>query len=398
MSELREITLLGSTGSIGTQAIDIITANPDRFAVTALGAGGGNPRLLAEQAIALAPKAVGIADESAAEPFLQAYKALGGKGAPEIVTGPEAMADLAGRPGSGPGNGGTAHTVLNGVNGSLGLAPTLAALKAGHTLALANKESLIAGGPLVAEAAAPGQIVPVDSEHSALAQSLRSGTPGEVAKLIVTASGGPFRGRKRSELENVTVEEALAHPTWAMGPVITINSATMMNKSLEVIEAHELFGVPYDRIEVTVHPQSVVHSLVEFADGNTIAQASPPDMRLPISHALAWPGRVPGSARPVDWTRSHTWTFEPLDDEAFPAVALAREVGTRGGVYPAIFNASNEEAVEAFRRGAISFTGIVDTVADVVAAAPEFAAPRDIADVLAAEDWARARAREILAG
>ncbi|THV43252.1 1-deoxy-D-xylulose-5-phosphate reductoisomerase [Glycomyces buryatensis] len=394
MTEFREIVLLGSTGSIGTQAIDIVKANPDRFRVVAIGAGGSNPALLAEQAIELGVEAVAVANATAAEAVqLRLFAAATKRGwtsgdarIPKLIAGPGAMNEIAAW---------DADTVLNGMTGSIGLGPTLAALKAGRTLALANKESLIAGGPLVREAAAPGQLVPVDSEHSALAQCLRSGTAERVAKLVVTASGGPFRGRTRDELGEVTLEQALAHPTWAMGPVVTINSATMVNKSLEVIEAHELFDIAYDDIEVVVHPQSVIHSMVEFVDGSTIAQASPPDMRLPIAHALAWPDRVPDAARPVDWSKAHDWHFEPLDETAFPAVALAKDAGRAGGVLPAIYNAANEEAVAAFRAGALPFLGIVDTIAAVLDQAPEFGRPESVADILEAETWARSSARRL---
>jgi 1-deoxy-D-xylulose-5-phosphate reductoisomerase len=290
-----------------------------------------------------------------------------------------------------------ADVVCNGLVGSLGLAPTLAALRCGRTVALANKESLVAGGPLVRAAARPGQIVPVDSEHSALAQCLRAGTVREVRRLVLTASGGPFRGRRREELAEVTPEQALRHPTWKMGPVVTINSATMVNKALEVIEAHELFGVAYSDICVTVHPQSAVHSMVEFVDGSTIAQASPPDMRLPIALALGWPDRVPGAARPVDWTRAHTWEFEPLDEVAFPAVGLAKAAGLAGRCRPAIYNAANEELVAAFVAGRMPFLGIVDTLETILAAAPDFAEPGTVEDVLAAESWARTQARSRVA-
>ncbi|PRY62080.1 1-deoxy-D-xylulose 5-phosphate reductoisomerase [Glycomyces artemisiae] len=393
--EQREIVLLGSTGSIGTQAIDIVRANPDRFRVTAIGAGGSNPALLAEQAVELGVEAVAVADATALEAVqLRLFAAAkerswdtGGFKMPKLIAGPNAMTEIAAW---------QAHTVLNGINGSIGLAPTLAALEAGRQVALANKESLVAGGPLVAAAAAPGQLVPVDSEHSALAQCLRSGTPERVAKLVLTASGGPFRGRTRDELADVTVEQALAHPTWAMGPVVTINSATMVNKALEVIEAHELFGIGYDDIDVVVHPQSVIHSMVEFTDGSTIAQASPPDMRLPIGHALAWPDRLPGAARPVDWTQDADWHFEPLDATAFPAVALAKDAGRAGGLSPAVYNAANEEAVAAFRDGRLPFLGIVDTIARVLDAAPEFGKPASVADVLEAENWARSSARRLV--
>ncbi|GAA2284225.1 1-deoxy-D-xylulose-5-phosphate reductoisomerase [Glycomyces scopariae] len=394
-AEQREIVLLGSTGSIGTQAIDIVRANPDRFRVTAIGAGGANPGLLAEQAVELGVEAVAVADATALEAVqLRLFAAAkerqwdsGGFRMPKLIAGPNAMTEIASW---------QAHTVLNGITGSIGLAPTLAALKAGRQVALANKESLVAGGPLVREAAAPGQLVPVDSEHSALAQCLRSGTPERVAKLVLTASGGPFRGRTRDQLAEVTVDQALAHPTWAMGPVVTINSATMVNKALEVIEAHELFRLDYDDIDVVVHPQSVIHSMVEFTDGSTIAQASPPDMRLPIGHALAWPDRLPGAASPVDWTKAADWHFEPLDAAAFPAVALAKDAGRAGGLLPAVYNAANEEAVAAFRDGRLAFTGIVDTVEAVLGAAPEFGRPGSVADVLEAEKWARSSARRLV--
>jgi 1-deoxy-D-xylulose-5-phosphate reductoisomerase len=286
--------------------------------------------------------------------------------------------------------------VPNGVVGSLGLAPTLSALRAGRTLALANKESLVAGGPLVRAVAARGQIVPVDSEHTALAQCLRSGRAEEVRRLVLTASGGPFRGRSRASLTDVTPEQALAHPTWRMGPVVTINSATLVNKGLEVIEAHELFGVSYDGIEVMVHPTSVIHSMVEFTDGSTILQASPPDMRLPIALALGWPDRVPGAAGALDWASSHVWELHPLDSEAFPAVALAKAAGRAGCCRPAIYNAANEECVAGFTQGALPFLGIVDTVARVLDEAPGFSEPGTVEDVLAAEAWARTRARELI--
>ncbi|WP_460496251.1 1-deoxy-D-xylulose-5-phosphate reductoisomerase [Glycomyces tarimensis] len=395
MTDLREIVLLGSTGSIGTQAIDIVKANPDRFRVVAIGAQGNNPALLAEQAIGLGVEAVAVADATAVEDVqLRLFAAATKQGwtsgdarIPKILAGRGAMREIAAFP---------AHTVLNGMNGSIGLEPTLAALEAGRQVALANKESLVAGGPLVRRLAKPGQLVPVDSEHSALAQCLRSGTPERVARLVLTASGGPFRGRSRDRLADVTLEDALNHPTWDMGPVVTINSATMVNKALEVIEAHELFGVDYDDIDVVVHPQSVIHSMVEFADGSTIAQASPPDMRLPIAHALAWPDRVPAAARPVDWTKACDWHFEPLDRAAFPAVDLAKEAGRAGGVMPALYNAANEEAVAAFRDGRLPFLGIVDTVAAVLDAAPEFGRPESVADVLEAESWARGSARQLV--
>ncbi|NJP31781.1 1-deoxy-D-xylulose-5-phosphate reductoisomerase [Micromonospora thermarum] len=398
MTSPRDLVLLGSTGSIGTQAIDIVRRNPDRFRVVALGAGGGNVELLAAQALELGVEAVGVAKASAAQDLQLAFYAEASRRGwasgdfklPKIVAGPDAMTELAQWP---------CDVVLNGVVGSLGLAPTLAALRAGRTLALANKESLVAGGPLVRAAVTrPGQIVPVDSEHSALAQCLRGGTRGEVRRLVVTASGGPFRGRRRDELTQVTPEQALAHPTWNMGPVVTINSATMVNKALEVIEAHELFDVPYADITVMVHPQSVIHSMVEFTDGSTLAQASPPDMRLPIALGLGWPDRVDDAAAAVDWTKAHTWEFQPLDDEAFPAVALAKAAGEAGRCRPAIYNAANEECVAAFVAGRLPFLGIVDTLERVLRDAPDFAEPGTVEDVLTAESWARGHAQAIIDG
>ncbi|MFD9828752.1 1-deoxy-D-xylulose-5-phosphate reductoisomerase [Tsukamurella tyrosinosolvens] len=373
------VLILGSTGSIGTQALEVIAENPDRFEVVGLGAGGGNPELLAQQARAagLDGARIGVADPS---------RAAGFDGA---LTGPDAMTRLVETV--------EADVVLNGVVGSLGLGPTLAALDSGARLALANKESLVAGGSLVLQRAAEGQIVPVDSEHSAIAQCLRGGTAAEVDRLILTASGGPFFGRTRADLADVTPEQAGKHPTWSMGPMITLNSATLVNKALEVIEAHLLFGVPYDRIDVTVHRQSVVHSMVTFVDGATIAKASPPSMKLPIALALGWPDRVPGASAACDFTQAHTWTFAPVDDEAFPAIAVARDAGTRGGSLTAVFNAANEVVAQAFLDGRTSFLAIVDTVARVVADGAQWQAePRDVADVLAAEEWARRRASELV--
>ena len=356
---MRRVIVLGSTGSVGTQALEVIAANPHLFELVGLCAGSNREMLAAQGAAAGVDRL-----------------ALGADEAVHLVR--DTPADV----------------VLNAITGSVGLGPTLAALEAGATLALANKESLIVGGDLVRTAAAPGQIVPVDSEHSALAQALRSGTADEVGRLVLTASGGPFRGRSRSELAAVTPAEALAHPTWDMGLMVTTNSATLVNKGLEVIEAHLLFDVPFERIDVVVHPQSIVHSMVEFTDGSTIAQASPPDMRLPISLGLSWPDRVPGVGAPLDWSRAQSWTFEPLDDEAFPAVALAKRVGMAGATYPAVFNAANEQAVHAFHAGRIGFLDIVDTVARVVDAhAPQ---EMTLEGVLAAEGWARSTADAIL--
>ncbi len=387
----RRIVLLGSTGSIGTQAIDVVDGAPHLFVVVALSAGGGNLDLLARQAVHTGASAVGIAtgDPRQLRDLISEAARLAGRQdyRPEIIAGPDASARIAAV---------EADVVLNGITGSIGLAPTLAALKSGATLALANKESLIVGGALVKAAAREGQIVPVDSEHSAIAQCLRSGSAAEVEKLILTASGGPFRGRTREQLHDVTPKEALAHPTWDMGLMVTTNSATLVNKGLELIEAHLLFDVPLDRIEVVVHPQSVVHSMVQFIDGSVIAQASPPDMRLPIALGLGWPDRVPKAASPCDWTKATSWTFEPLDTAAFPAVDLAKDAAKQGSTFPAVFNAANEEAVMAFHSGRIRFTEIVDTI-DAVLSEHSGSSGLTLESVLDAEDWARTRAHERLA-
>ncbi|WP_163889576.1 1-deoxy-D-xylulose-5-phosphate reductoisomerase [Mycolicibacterium hippocampi] len=369
------VLILGSTGSIGTQALDVIAANPERFEIVGLAAGGGNPDLLARQRSRTGVTNIAVADPAAAQ--------IVGDVA---YTGPDAVTQLV--------EDTEADVVLNALVGALGLKPTLAALASGARLALANKESLVAGGPLVLRAAAPGQIVPVDSEHSALAQCLRGGTADEVAKLVLTASGGPFRGWSAARLENVTPEQAGAHPTWSMGPMNTLNSASLVNKGLELIETHLLFGVDYDRIDVVVHPQSIVHSMVTFTDGSTLAQASPPDMKLPIALALGWPARVAGAASACDFSTAATWEFEPLDSDVFPAVDLAREAGRGGGCLTAVYNAANEEAAEAFLGGRIPFPAIVRTVGDVLRAADQWSAePATVEDVLDAQLWARDRAR-----
>jgi len=391
------VVILGSTGSIGTQALDIVRRNPDRFRVVALAAGGGNVELLAEQAAEFGPSVVAVANPAAAEAVRDAIKAqfsLTSQATPhrphtppKVRAGDEAVSELAAHP---------CDVVLNGVTGAAGLRATLSALDAGRTLALANKESLIIGGPLVTSRAKPGQIVPVDSEHSTIAQCLRAGQRSEVKRLVLTASGGPFRNWPKEKLEHVTPQQALAHPTWNMGPVITVNSATLVNKGLEVIEAHLLFGFGLDQIDVVVHPQSIVHSMVEFADGATVIMASPPDMRIPIALGLAWPERVAGAAPCLDWTNAASWTFEPLDTEAFPAVPLAREAARIGGTAPAVYNAANEVCVAAFLEGSISFSRIVDTVARIVSehdTSP--AGVTTLEDVLAVDAWARARAREL---
>jgi 1-deoxy-D-xylulose-5-phosphate reductoisomerase len=389
----REVVLLGATGSIGTQAVDVVVRNPERFRVTALAAGGGRPGLLAEQAARLGVRTVAVADEAAADDLRTALRAAGADGV-RVLAGPGATETVAALP---------CDVVLNGMTGAVGLGPTLAALRAGSTLALANKESLIIGGPIVTSVAGEGQIVPVDSEHSALAQALRGGSAGEVARLVLTASGGPFRGRSRDQLTGVTAAEALDHPTWSMGPVITTNSATLVNKGLELIEAHLLFGIPFDRIDVVVHPQSIVHSMVEFVDGSILAQASPPDMRLPIALGLAWPDRVPGAVPACDFSRAQAWEFQPLDRSAFPAVDLAMLCGTRGGTYPAVYNAANEECVDAFLEGRIGFLDIVDTIDTVVrelrstrGALQTRSQDVTVSDVLAADAWGRERARALI--
>jgi 1-deoxy-D-xylulose 5-phosphate reductoisomerase len=390
------VVILGSTGSIGTQALDIARRNPARFRVAALAAGGGNPGLLASQAREFGVAAVAVADPAAAPAVESALKeqfsvtspaSSAAPRLPEVLAGPDAVSQLAAWP---------CDVVLNGVTGAAGLRATLAALDAGRTLALANKESLIIGGSLVTSRAKPGQIVPVDSEHSTIAQCLRAGANSEVKRLVLTASGGPFRGWPRDRLVSVTPEQALAHPTWRMGPLVTTNSATLVNKGLEVIEAHLLFGFGLERIDVVVHPQSIVHSMVEFSDGATIIQASPPDMRIPIALGMAWPDRVPDAAPGLDWSTAASWTFEPLDDEAFPAVALAREAASRGGTAPAVYNGANEACVADFLAGRISFLRIVDTVARIVSEHDTSGTGvTTLEDVLAVDAWARARAREI---
>src|SRR3954453_22487598 len=341
---MRSLAILGATGSIGTQALDVVRADPDAYEVVALGA-SSSVDLLAEQAQEFRPKVVALADQSRAAE-LEAKVPVG----TEVVAGPNALADVSA----------TADTVVNGVVGFAGLPVTLAALQAGKRLALANKESLIAAGPIVQRArTTPGaEIVPVDSEHCAVHQCLRSGDRRRLHRIVLTASGGPFRGRTRDELRDVVVADALAHPTWNMGPKITVDSSTLMNKGLEVIEAHELFGVTYDQIEVVVHPQSIVHSMVEFTDGATIAQLSLPDMRLPIAYALATPHRSTAPFGRIAWAERTCLDFEPPDLEAFPCLTLAYDAGRNGGSAPAWLNAANEVAVQAFLDGRIRWISI----------------------------------------
>ena len=376
---MRDVVILGSTGSIGVQALEIIAANPDQFRGVGLTAAGNNVDLLISQAVKFKVSVIGVMHNAG-----QIRDALPGV---QVIDGPNASTEVAAI---------TCDVVLNAITGSIGLAPTLAALKVGNTLALANKESLVAGGEMVMALAKPGQLLPVDSEHSALWQALKSGAKNEVSKLILTASGGPFRDR--DDLSTVTIAEALAHPTWAMGPVVTINSSTLVNKGLEIIEAHYLFDIPYSQIEAVIHPQSVVHSLVEFFDGSTIAQASPPNMKGPIAYALSFPSRLAKATTPIDWSASSSWSFAPIDTVKFPAVDLARRCGSLGGGLPAIFNAANEVAVAAFLDSHIGYSAIIDTVETVVQQLSPSAVSslRDLADVSAIEDDARRVAHEVI--
>lgn len=375
---VKNVLILGSTGSIGTQAVEVIRDNRDQFNVVGLATGGNNPDIVIEQALEFGLSADQIAVRNI-EGAKAVSKALGGY----VITGDTCASALV--------DSQPADIVLNALVGSAGLPATLETLKNGTTLALANKESLVAGGRIVLDAAAPGQIVPVDSEHSAIAQTLRSGSSGEVARYVLTASGGPFRGKTRDELMDVTPDQAVAHPTWSMGTMNSLNSATMVNKGLELIEASLLFDVDPDLIDVTVHPQSVVHSMVTFTDGATIAQASPPSMKLPISLALGWPDRVAGAQEALDFTQAFEWSFEPLDDDAFPAVKLARQATKQGDPYPAIYNAANEAATDAFFAGRIRFPQIVDLIAEVLDGAGSYATtPGDVYDIMRIE----ARARE----
>jgi len=376
---MKDLVILGSTGSIGVQTLEIVEANPSLFRVVAITAAGSNPEAIIAQAKKFKVSVIGV--------VINAEQIRSALPDATVIDGPLAATEIAAI---------TCDVVLNGITGSIGLGPTLAALRVGNRVALANKESLVAGGDLVMSQAKPDQLLPVDSEHSALWQALMGGKKSEVSKLILTASGGPFRDR--ADLSGITVAEALNHPTWSMGPVVTINSATLVNKGLEIIEAHYLFEIPYSQIEAVIHPQSVVHSMVQYVDGSTIAQASPPNMKGPISFAINYPDRVKAATAPIDWSQSHTWTFAPVDSERFPAIDLARRCGTLGGGLPAIFNAANEVSVAAFVDGKIGFTSIVETVEEVVQklGAKSAGALRDLADVSAIEEDARAIATELL--
>jgi len=375
---MKDLVILGSTGSIGVQALEIVEANPSLFRVVAITSAGNNLDLVIEQARKFKVPVIGLTN--GADQIKSALPDV------TVIDGPGASTEIAAI---------TCDVVLNGITGSIGLAPTLAALKVGNRVALANKESLVAGGDLVMSIAKPDQLLPVDSEHSALWQCLMGGAKNEVAKLILTASGGPFRERK--DLSEITVQEALNHPTWSMGPVVTVNSATLVNKGLEIIEAHYLFNLPYSQIEAVIHPQSVIHSMVQYVDGSTIAQASPPNMKGPISYAINYPDRVKGATAPIDWTTSHSWTFNPVDNERFPAIDLARRCGTLGGGLPAIFNAANEVCVAAFIDGKIGFTSIIETVEEVVQTlgSKSSGALRDLSDVSAIEKDAREMAQKL---
>ena len=376
---MREVVILGSTGSIGTQALEIIANNPAMFRVIALTSTGKNPALIIEQAKKFKVTYVGVVDNAAViRDALPGVTVIDGRLASTQIAAIEC------------------DVVLNAITGSIGLGPTLAALAAGNTLALANKESLVAGGDLVMKRAKPNQIIPVDSEHSAIWQCAQAGRDSEISRLILTASGGPFRDR--ADLSSVSIEDALAHPTWSMGAVVTINSATLVNKGLEIIEAHHLFSMAYEKIEAVIHPQSVVHSMVEFNDGSTIAQASPPNMKGAIAYALHWPHRLENATKAIDWSSSHTWSFAPIDAVRFPAVDLARHCGQVSGALPAIFNAANEVAVDAFLKGSLAFSSIVNIVGAIVS---DFdtggtVVLRDLDDVSAIEDDARIKTSEHL--
>jgi len=376
---MRDLVILGSTGSIGLQALELVEANPGKFRVVGITSAGNNPGVLIEQAKKFDVGVVGTIHN--AELIRDALPGV------TVIDGADAAAQVASI---------TCDVVLNAITGSIGLAATLSALKVGNRLALANKESLVAAGDLVMSLAKQNQIIPVDSEHSALWQCLMSGKISEVSKLILTASGGPFRERK--DLTSVTIDQALAHPTWSMGPVISVNSATLVNKAHEIIEAHHLYKMAYSQIEAVIHPESVIHSMVEFIDGATIAQASPPNMKGPIAYAINWPDRLKSATQAMDWKLTHSWNFEPVDNEKFPAIELAKRCGELGGGLPAIFNAANEVAVHAFLKGSISFTSIMECVEQSVqrlgGSSPS--AIRDLSDVSAIEQDAQSVAREVL--
>ncbi len=374
---MREVVILGSTGSIGRQALEVIESHPEKFRVIAISSAGTNPELVIAQAKAFKPAFVGVVTN--ADVIRDALTEV------KVIDGALASTEIATL---------ECGVVLNGISGSIGLGPTLAALDAGNTLALANKESLVAGGQLVMSKARPHQIIPVDSEHSAIWQCAMAGKANEIRKLVLTASGGPFVDR--SDLSTVSVAEAFKHPTWNMGALVTINSATLVNKALEIIEAHYLFAMPYSAIDAVIHRQSVVHSMVEFHDGSTIAQASPPNMKGAIAYALNFPHRLEKASEPIDWHKTHNWSFEPINSMRFPAISLARECGEAEGGLPAIFNAANEIAVAAFIAGKIAFASILGVV-EAVLNEYKKSTPviiRDLSDVSAIEDDAKALAQK----
>jgi 1-deoxy-D-xylulose-5-phosphate reductoisomerase len=382
---MKSVTILGSTGSIGTQALDVVRRNPDRFKVVGLSAAGANQELLVGQVREFLPPHVAIADEQAAADVKAKIGALPGV---EVIVGPDAAERLAGET--------ETDLVLNGLVGSAGLAPTLATLQSGKTLALANKESLVIGGELVTDLikGEPERLLPVDSEHAALAMALRGERREDLKRVVLTGSGGPFRGWTRSELARASVKEALQHPVWSMGPKITIDSATLMNKGLEVIEAHYLFDLEYSSIHVLIHPEGLVHAMAEFRDGSLRAEMAQPDMRLPIQLAMAWPERLSTGVEPVPLTEK-SLTFEPVDREAFPAVDLAYRVGGLGLTFPAVMNAANEVAVMAFLEGKIPLNRIVELVQTVVDE-HEPASVVSVVNIERADTWARQRTAEII--
>lgn len=389
--DARSVVILGSSGSIGTQALELISRHPHRFRVVGLAAYGSRIELLARQIARFDVPCVAVENPAAITPLKRCLDELHIRET-QILSGKQAAAELAG---SG------ADIVLNGINGSVGLQPSIMALRAGAQLALANKESVVAGGHLLFEAQIrPHQIHPVDSEHSAIWQSMRAGTHDEVSRLILTASGGPFRGWSRNDMQSITPEQALRHPTWNMGPVVTVNSSNMMNKGLEIIEASRLFDVPGSRIEVSVHPQSIVHSLVEFTDGATLAQMSPPDMTLPIALGLSAPERLNHVSQACDWSRASQWSFEPVDDAAFPAIALAREALAASENHTIAMNAANEQAVQAFLRHRLSYLGIVEVVRAVLdrldSRLKADGSCADVAEVLELESQARSTADSLV--
>ena len=380
---MKNITLLGSTGSIGRQTVEVALANPDKIKIKALVAHKSD-ELLEEQIKVLQPDLAVLSDKEAAARLTSRYH-----GRTEILAGEEGVLAAATYAGS--------DTVLASMVGYAGLRPTLAAINCGKNIALANKETLVAAGSIVMQAVADKgvSLTPVDSEHSAIFQALRGGKENEVKRLIITASGGPFRGKKRSELENVTLAQCLNHPNWSMGKKVTLDSSSLANKGLEVMEAHWLFNMPYEKIAVVVHPQSIVHSLVEFCDGSMIAQMGDPDMRLPIQYALSWPERYPYAFDQLDLVKYGTLTFEAPDLEAFPSLAIAIECGKAGGTLPCAFNAANEEAVNAFLEGKIKYLDIPYITASVTQAHHNVLVPT-LEDIEAADAAARVAAQAVI--